>query len=53
VSKLSAQSVRYAAAKLSAIISEKGMKLFVDIDAAAEAVERGAAGEGFEHGGRA
>ena len=41
VTKLSAQSVRDAAAKLSAMISAKGMKLFAVIDQAAEAREVG------------
>jgi uncharacterized protein (DUF302 family) len=41
VTKLSAQSVRDAAAKLSAMISAKGMKLFAVIDQAAEARQVG------------
>ena len=41
VTKLSAQSVRDAAAKLSAMISAKGLKLFAVIDQAAEAREVG------------
>ena len=41
VTKLSPQSVHETAAKLTAIISAKGMKLFAVIDQAAEAREAG------------
>jgi uncharacterized protein (DUF302 family) len=41
VTKLSSQSVHDAAAKLTAIISAKGMKLFAVIDQAAEARQVG------------
>ena len=41
VTKLSPQSVHETAAKLTAIISAKGMRLFAVIDQAAEAREAG------------